>query len=123
MSNISNLKGSPKRDTFKHAHKTAGKMKSAGFIASDLDLILIDKDIIAILDYKSSVDSVTETEKILYDVLGKLWPIYIVTGDSPDCGPFVITKYSDKEYVRKVANWDEFFEWELDLRRKHHRNP
>jgi len=127
-----NLEGSKKRDVFKRMHKQLDK----SFYACDADFCLISKHppgTVAYLDYKASYDTVTFSEAIQYNEWVKSAPVYIVIGDNPETGPFVIRRYlganwkpdppqvdyDDEEVM--VKDWHELGEWERLLREEYSR--
>lgn len=121
---ILNLKGSPKRDVFKWAHKN--KMSAPSFYASDCDLCIVSfkpRGVIAYFDYKGSGESVTSTETVLYDEWAKTKPVYIIEGRDPENGPFVVHKYipgaDETEVICILKDWGDFAKWEAQLRREY----
>lgn len=130
------LKGSPTRDAFKKWHKEFGPKNAYG---TDLDFTLIEfdssKPIRAILDYKTSSDRVTRTEKKAYDhfVEKTEIPVYLITfhgnfdtKECPKCGKKDI-RFTDqdidfvtiKDYqTGKEQNVEiqEYWEWEKKQR-------
>jgi len=125
------LKGSEKRDIFKQRHKELDKR----FYATDADFCLISKrppGTVAYLDYKGSGEPVTFAEAIQYNEWMKSAPVFIVMGENPETGPFVIVRYlganwkpnpPDVNYGEKVdiPTWEAFGEWERALRDEYQR--
>lgn len=125
------LKGSEKRDIFKQRHK----MLDSGFYATDADLCLVSKfppGIVAYLDYKGSGEPVTFTECITYNKWMREAPVYIVEGENPESGPFIVRWYlggnwkpdpPNISYGEAVflENWIAFGDWERELRREYRR--
>ncbi len=122
------LKGSPSRDTFKQKHKL---LAPNSFYACDLDLVLIAKTptdrIAAFLDYKRAFDIVTFSEVVAYNQLAYTAPIYIVKGNDPATGPFVVYSYKRGdprpnppavELIKVAAcrSWADLVEWEQNIR-------
>lgn len=120
--NIKNLKGSESRDVFKWAHKN--KM-NAPFYASDADLCLVcdkPRGVVAYLDYKTNGDSVTYSERILYDEWTVTKPVFIIQGNDPENGPFKIYQYvagGTMEYICDATTWQDFEKWEASIRREY----
>jgi len=100
---------------------------ASGFIACDLDLVLLDntpENIVAGLDYKARDDILTRTEHMCYGSLSKHFPIYVVCGDDPVSGAFSIYRYIDRNSHGPIfitQNWEEFEAWERELRLEHSR--
>jgi hypothetical protein len=123
---LKNLKGSPKRDVFKWAHKN--KMNAPSFYASDCDLCIVSfepRGVVAYLDYKGSGEEVTRTETVLYDEWARTKPVYIIEGYDPENGPFTVSQYHDANHMDEVAylkNWDDFHRWEAKLRYQYGRS-
>lgn len=129
------LKGSPLRDRFKHLRK---QRMSRRFFASDLDLCLIEFDpprVVALLDFKSGSDNITDAEAVLYLTALRQWkvPVFIIRCDNLGSEPKehcfdvmeltdgqVLPTHSDLKFrmVLKNASWKELDEWERDLRTK-----
>jgi hypothetical protein len=116
-----NLKGSPKRDIFKWAHKN--KMNAPSFYASDCDLCIVSfnpRGVVAYFDYKGSGESITPSETVLYDEWAKAKPVFIVEGTDPENGPFTVSKYisgiEPTEDVCTLKDWSDFLKWEASLR-------
>ena len=121
-----NLKGSEKRDEFKMCHKKLNKR----FYATDADLCLISKKppgTVAYLDYKGSNEGVTFSEAIQYNEWMKQAPMYIVEGEDPTNGPFVIKRYLGTNWKPEppevnygeefaIEDWRAFESWEAKLR-------
>lgn len=122
------LKGSITRDIFKRAHKDLPR----SFYATDIDFALVSKNpmgIVAFLDYKIPWDDITFAEAIAYNVLLAIAPVFIIVGDNPSKGPFIVKRYLDGDskpeppvidWYEKTChfeNWNEFKEWEKELRR------
>lgn len=122
------LIGSPLRDKFKHMHKNRLGRKH---FAADLDLCLIefgsDPFVVALIDYKSHSDNITDTEAVLYLEAIRSWrvPVFIMRSD--DMERFDIYKlvdgkvypsHSDLSFVTVLLDvgWDEIDKWETDLR-------
>ena len=121
------LKGSPSRDSFKQKHKSL----DPSFYACDLDFVLVDKKeggrIVAFLDFKKPLDSITFSEVLAYEILKVIAPIYIVVSPAPDDGPFSVRQYISGNYrpyppecnIQKICeclNWEQFAQWEKELR-------
>lgn len=119
---LKSLKGSPKRDVFKWAHKNK---TASSFYASDCDLCIVSfepRGVVAYLDYKGSGEDVTRTETVLYDEWAKTKPVYIIQGFDPENGPFTVSQYLDANHVEQIAyleDWNDFQRWEAKLRAKH----
>jgi len=120
------LYGSRSRDTFRFMHKKLNPK----FYASDGDLILVSFDppgIVAYLDYKQVNDSITVTEKLLYNEWCSSTPVYIIQGDKPELGQFDIYRYIKSdirekellEFSTSVYSWDEYSNWEMELRNQY----
>lgn len=79
---VRQLIGSEARDVFRWGHKQFGILPSY-CTGGDIDFVLTcDAGIIAAIDYKTISDTITGTEKIIYDDLSsKGYLIYIVKGD------------------------------------------
>lgn len=124
------LKGSASRDAFKQAHKAKlGK----GYYACDIDFAIVEfqpAGIVAFFDYKKPRDSVSSTEVVVYNELVSTAPLYIVESPSPEDGPFKISLYIngelvgygkppriDTRFVTTCSNWQQFKEFEDELRR------
>jgi len=120
-------KGSPFRDTCKLMHKLHTPQHC---YASDLDLCLVEfkpPGIVAALDYKTRRDTVTPTERIVYNHLIKAGvPVFIVVSDDPECGPFEVKNYPNLAIVQSCKSWEELASWEQTIRNKYqienHRN-
>jgi hypothetical protein len=125
------LKGSPSRDIFKAEHK---KRAPKSFYACDLDFVLVAKfpsaHIVAILDYKKPRDNVSFSEVIAYNELSKHIPLYIIRGNDPKRGPFIIERYDSGDHrpeppivnttpIRQCESWQDLAEWEKTLRECH----
>ena len=122
--NIKSLEGSKKKDRFKRLHKDLHK----SLYACDVDLCLVNfspPGIVAFLDYKTKIDGITKTEILVYNILMKIAPIYIVQGDA-DIADFVITKYKGgnskertckRDWVVRTYGWEEYEVWEKELRK------
>lgn len=122
------LRGSPRRDAFKHAHKAK---LGPGFWASDLDLVLIRKappGIVAILDCKQPGEPLSFAEVIAYNALMRLVPIFVVEARDAETGPFRVLAYHGGDWrpsppivrlepVADCADWAALGEWESALRR------
>jgi hypothetical protein len=120
------LKGSEKRDVFKQRHK----LLEPDFYATDADLCLISKfppGTVAYLDYKGSGEGVTFAEAIQYNEWMKHAPVYVVSGENPETGPFLIRRYLGADWKPEppqvnwgeetlAHNWDELGQWEGALR-------
>ena len=124
-----NLIGSRSRDLFKWLHKQIG----GGYHASDTDLALIDfntRDVIAYLDYKQIGDTVTETEKVLYDRWSRDTPVFIVEGVIVEgatlkVGPFTIKRYlfgGQLEFICNLKDLNAYQRWELAIRQDYSKN-
>lgn len=117
------LKGSSSRDEFKNLHKLRC---NEHFYASDLDFVLVtgNRTIVAFLDYKTPNDQITWAEGIMFDNLLELAPVYIVVAPpEPLEGPFKISRYINRAVQQDEAilsTWDDFDDWEGELRRKHY---
>lgn len=115
------LKGSPSRDLFKWLHK---ERLGNGFPACDADLVLCQFRFgksfpIALLDFKTTRDKVTDTERGFYDWLeANGLPVYIVTGtdmDESDIRQMKVSKFgTDLELF--CGDWLRFKAWEQKLR-------
>jgi hypothetical protein len=119
-------KGSERRDAFKLKHKECG----GNLYATDADLCLVEKrppGTVAYLDYKAPSDSITFAEVIQYNEWMKQAPVYIVEGENPEVGPFVIKRYLGGDWgphppdvsledETKCPDWDAFWQWERELR-------
>jgi hypothetical protein len=122
---LKSLKGSPKRDVFKWAHKNM--MDAPSFYASDCDLCIVSFDprgVVAYLDYKGSGEDVTRTETVLYDEWARTKPVYIIEGVDPEHGPFTVSQYFDADHLEEVAylkDWRDFQRWEAKLRNQYSR--
>lgn len=123
---IKQLKGSPKRDLFKWAHKNK---IDRPFYASDCDLCLVSynpRGVIAYFDYKGGGENVTSTEEVLYDEWARTKPVFIIEGKDPENGPFTVSKYktNDKaELVCELKDWSDFEKWESLLRSEYSSAP
>jgi len=127
------LKGSPKRDIFKHLHKRLDPR----FYATDADFCLVSKyppGTVAYLDYKGSGDGVTFAEAIQYNkwVLEGT-PVYIIEGRRPETGPFTVKRYlwanwrpdpPDVIYGKAIVaeNWAALGNWERELRKEYRKH-
>ena len=122
------LIGSPLRDKFKHAHKN--RLGRRHF-AADLDLCLIefgnDPFVVALIDYKSYSDNITDAEAVLYLEAMRTWcvPVFIMRSD--DMETFDIFRLVDGEVHRTHSDlnfkpvlgnvgWDGIEAWETALR-------
>lgn len=128
---LKSLQGSESRDIFKRCHKQLSRT----LYATDADLCLVSKSppgTVAYLDYKKRNDSVTFTEVIQYNEWMRLAPVYIVSGDDPESGPFTIYRYLGGDWKphpptvhleqeRHCLSWQEFEDWEIDVRRQYHK--
>jgi hypothetical protein len=122
------LRGSPRRDAFKHAHKA---MLGHGFYATDVDLVLVEKrppGVVAIVDCKQPGEPVSFAEVLAYTALLSVAPVYLVEVDDPLTGPFAIRRYRTGDWeprppevalepVAVCADWAAFRRWERALRR------
>lgn len=120
------LIGSESRDQFKREHKNHGR----DLYASDADLVLISKTppgVVAYLDYKIALDSVTFAETILYNEWMATRPVYVIVGQNPVDGPFDVYRYEggdwrpdppqyDSRLVLHCATYADLAEWERKLR-------
>lgn len=119
---LKDLKGSPKRDIFKWAHKNK---INAPFYASDCDLCIVSdnpRGVVAYLDYKGSGETVTYTEHILYDEWSQTRHVYIIEGSDPENGPFTVKEYQagkELKFVCLLKDWNDFTKWEAALRREY----
>jgi len=121
------LRGSPRRDAFKHAHKA---QLGPGFWATDLDLVLVGKEptgIVAFLDCKQPAEPLSFAEVIAYNALLAVAPMYVIEVRDPDAGPFTIKRYRggdwhpspprvDLEWVTVCTSWEALKAWEQQLR-------
>ena len=122
------LRGSPRRDAFKHAHKAR---LGAGYYASDLDLLLVAKEperLLAILDCKQPGEPLSFAEVIAYNALAALVPVYVIEVIDPETGPFAVLRYRSGDWrprppivqlerVRLCRDWEALRVWEDELRR------
>jgi len=124
------LRGAPRRDAFKAAHKTE---LGRGFYAADLDLVLVaDRPprLVAFLDCKQPGEALSFTELVTYNRLMDVAPIYIVEVRDAARGPFTIKRFRGAtitapglphlwqlEFVLTCMGWAAFRVWEAALRR------
>ena len=127
-----NLKGSDTRDAFKHWHKTLDK----SFYSCDIDFVFVVKKphahIVAVIDFKTGIDSITFTEVIVYNEIKEMGiPIYIVSAN-PSLPPYVcmtIKQYMDGDWrpnpphvnlkiILENITVEKYAIWEKDLRNK-----
>jgi len=121
------LRGSPRRDSFKHAHKAK---LGPGFWATDLDLVLVGKDppgIRAFLDCKQPGEPLSFAEVLAYNELAEIAPLFIIEVRDPETGPFTIRRYRSgnwqpsppvvlSDFVLTCTNWDGLRAWEQSVR-------
>ncbi len=126
------LEGSKSRDRFKRRRKQG----PSNFYASDLDLVLVEKQppgIVAMFDYKQPWDIVTFAESIAYNSLTRIAPIYIIEGSNPEEGPFHVFRFLhadwhpeppdvQKEYIGKFETRNQLEEFEKELRQAYKTN-
>ena len=123
------LKGAPRRDAFKAAHKAE---LGPGFFASDLDLVLVQKEpagVVAFLDCKQPGEPISFTEVIAYNALLVVAPIYVVeVRDAAARGPFTVYRYRGGDWhprppavqlerVLVCPDWRGLKAWEEELRK------
>ena len=123
------LRGAPRRDAFKHAHKA--RLGPGGYYASDLDLVLVAKapaGIVAFLDCKQPGEPLSFAEVLTYNGLLAVAPIYVVEVRDPEAGPFAIRRYLGGDWhprppevrlepIGVCPDWPAFGAWERSLRR------
>lgn len=124
--NKRDLKGSPLRDAFKHWHKQS---LPRAFYGCDVDYLIIEKappGIVAVLDFKHPLDTISFTEVIAYNTWLKVGiPVYIV--ESSDLVKWTIKRYvggDEKpqppeacvQVVRVCESGDAYRTWEGELR-------
>ena len=122
------LIGSPLRDKFKHMHKN--RLRRRHF-AADLDLCLIEFGsepfVVALIDYKSSSDNITDAEAVLYLEAMRMWhiPVFIMRSDDMETFDIfrlvdgnVYRSHSDLDFrsVLSGVGWDGIEAWETALR-------
>lgn len=124
-------KGSESRDKFKLKHKECG----GNLYATDADLCLVSKNppgTVAYLDYKMPNDLITFAEVIQYNEWMRQAPVYIVEGQNPETGPFIIRRYLRSDWKPNPPNinlesgitcqdWEAFWKWERKLRSEYER--
>ena len=120
------LKGSESRDTFKQLHKELNRR----FYASDLDLVLVEKNPpgqVACIDFKLPYDHVSFAEVLTYNDQLKIAPVFIIESPDPLAGPFRVLQYLGGDWhpeppsvklelVCVCEDWAEFGVWENALR-------
>ena len=130
--------GSPARDRFKWLHKNGrlsnGKRMSGMLVATDLDLLLVEKNpdgIVANLDVKVGDDSVTFSEVIAYNDLRKLgkqiFIVHAATEADLEGYRFTVSEYLGGNRGPNppivtlgpaflINGFDEWSAWEIKLR-------
>ncbi len=103
--------------------------------ATDADFCLVSKEppgTVAYLDYKRPRDKIQFAEVIQYNEWMKSAPVYIVEGEDPNSGPFVIKRYLGGDWKPEppkvtledeatCQDWDAFWNWERKLREEYKR--
>jgi hypothetical protein len=116
--------GSPARDKFRWLHKQP-PMDERHY-ASDGDLFAIEFDRkipVAYFDIKASDDDkVTDTENVLYQWIEESGcPVYLLWVINMEVGHFKVDRWNANgkyEYVKTIYTWNEFNNWEWELRQK-----
>lgn len=127
-----NLIGSDKRDVFRRRHKDYGTK----LYSLDADMVWVEKyppGIVAYIDYKQQSDSVTFSEVLAYNEWSTTAPVYIITGDDPENGPFTVERYEGGNWkpeppevklrlVIECPDWESLTTWEEKLRDKYRKS-
>ena len=99
--------------------KQMHKQLDSSFYAIDLDLVLIDRHrIIAFLDFKKTTDLLTWAEAIAYNRLADVAPVYIISSDNPNAGPFFIRRFMHGYEDETIPDWKGLEAWERKLRNR-----
>ena len=130
--------GSESRDIFKRMHKVLDDE----LYACDLDFVLImrhdGRGVIAFIDFKSPREDLTFTERILYNALRIIAPVYIIRSANPVAGPFSIELVDHVDFFKpdgssirelhaemhilrgqESLTWDGLQRWERGLRARY----
>lgn len=108
--------GSPSRDIYRKIHKDRENYSSdydhIRCHACDIDLVEVRKGrIVGFTDFKlKGIDTVSRTEKIVYNILGKIAPVFIVYSIDADLNEFEVYSYPDDTLIGKYQTREQYFQ-------------
>jgi len=107
--------GSPSRDIYRKIHKDR-KNYSSDYAhmkchACDIDLVEVRNGrIVGFTDFKlKGIDTISHTEKIVYNILGKIAPVFIVYSIDADLNEFEVYSYPDETLIGAYQTREQYF--------------